>query len=62
MEKEEESKDLHYSQALGTIQTKLSGQLGYLSNKVCGYSSVKHTLGFQFHLFLLQFEDFTGMR
>lgn len=59
MEKKEENKDLPYSHALGTTQTKLPGQLRYLSN-VCGSSSVKHMLGF--HLFLLQFEDFTGMR
>jgi len=58
MEKKEEKKDLPYSHAPGTTQTKLSVHLGYLRNNVCGYSSVKHMLYF----FLLQFEDFTDMR
>lgn len=45
---------------LGIIWSKLSGQVGYLSSNVCGYSSVKHVL--ESHLLLLQFDDFTDMR
>lgn len=60
MEKKEENKDLPFSHALDTPQTKLSGQLWYLCNNICGYSAVKDMLGV--HLFLLQFENFAGIR
>lgn len=60
MEKKEENKGLLYLRIFGITLTMLSGQLGYLRDNLCGCSSKYHTLGF--HLFILQFEDFTVMR